>query len=97
MRTKKRTTDTSVLSSIHDGLVEHPELADRIHMILKLATEPELGGKIRTADEAEAILIEELRKLGNESLVGWAQGVDNQLGEDLKKGNADVQMREKKL
>lgn len=97
MRKKQRSTDPSVLSSIHERLAERPDLADRIHSILQLAGEPEFGGKIRTADEVEAILIEELRKLGNESLAGWARGADHQLGGELKERKADVRMREKKL
>ena len=43
------------------------------------------------------MLIEELRKLGNESLVDWAEGVDGRMGEELKEQDPTVNMREKKL
>lgn len=97
MRKKKTVTESSILSSIQAILSDRPELADRIHTILKLTDEPLSEGRIRSADEVESLLIEELRKLGNESLTGWAGGVDRQLGEDLKASEAKVQMREKKL
>tara|TARA_B110000014_G_scaffold171670_1_gene122144 strand:- start:183 stop:476 length:294 start_codon:yes stop_codon:yes gene_type:complete len=97
MPTKKPTTDRALLSSIHDGLINHPDLAERFDSILKIANEPSADGKIRSADEVESMLIEELRKLGNESLVGWAEGVDHRLGEELKAEDPTVKMREKKL
>jgi len=59
--------------------------------------EPGEGGRIRSADEVEALLVEELRKLVNESLVGWAEGVDRRVGEDLRKAEPGAKMREKKL
>ena len=41
------------------------------------------------------MLIEELRKLGNETVVGWAEEVDCQLGNELEKEDPSVKMREK--
>ncbi len=96
MHTKKTTTKQAVLDSIIEGLSEKPELAARIERIMKLADEPASGGRIRSADEVEAILVEEVRKLGNETLAGWAEGVDLRLGKELKEENPKVRMREKK-
>lgn len=96
MRKKKPVTNPDVLSSIQSTLSNRPELADRIYSILQITDEPLSGGKIRSADEVELMLIEELRKLGNESLVGWSGGVDQKLGEDLKAKEPKAQMREKK-
>ncbi len=97
MRKKKTVTEPAVLSSIQSILSGRPELAERIQSILKITDEPLGEGKIRSADEVESRLIEELRKLGNESLTGWAGGVDRKLGEDLRASEPKVQMREKKL
>ncbi|TVP77418.1 MAG: hypothetical protein EA353_10420 [Puniceicoccaceae bacterium] len=96
MPKKKAATNPSILTSIQTILSDRPELADRIHSILQITDEPLSGGKIRSADEVELMLIEELRKLGNESLAGWSGGVDRKLGKDLRAGNPEAQMREKK-
>jgi len=49
------------------------------------------------ANTTESLLIEEVRRLGNESLSHWAEKADRKLGKELKKAEPDVQMREKKL
>jgi len=97
MRIRKTSTKDSVLRSISEGLSDKPELAARIETIIKMVGEPGEGGRIRSADEVEALLVEELRKLVNESLVGWAEGVDRRVGEDLRKAEPGAKMREKKL
>lgn len=97
MRKKHSPTDESVLDQITQSLREHPELASRILSIMKLADEPMASGRIRSADEVETLLIEELRKLGNETLSNWGEGVNDTVGEALKTEEAQVRMREKKL
>ena len=77
-------------------LAEKPELTQRFLAIAKLAGEPGQTGRIRSADEVESLLIEEVRKLGNETLASWAQGVDSILGEQLKVREEGTRMREKK-
>jgi hypothetical protein len=96
MAKKELATNPDVLASIQSTLSNRPELADRIYSILQITDEPLSGGKIRSANEVESMLIEELRKLGNESLAGWTGGVDRKMGEDLKAQNPEAQMREKK-
>lgn len=97
MRIKKPTTSPRTLKTIIEVLSDKPELAERIEGIVKLADEPEGEGRVRSADEVEALLVEELRKLGNDTLVDWAGSVDRHLGVELKKEKAGVKMREKKL
>lgn len=97
MATKKQTTDDALLGSIHEILRDRPDLAERIHRILQITSEPTLGGKIRSADEIEGELIEEFRKLGIEGMANWAEGVDSQLGAKLKEEVPAAKMREKKL
>ena len=78
------------------SLADKPELTQRVLTIAKLADEPTQTGRIRSADEVESLLIEAVRKLGNQTLASWAQGVDRTLGEELKGQVARTQMREKK-
>lgn len=71
-------------------------MAERVLSILKLADEPLDSGRIRSADEVESLLVEELRKLGNDSLSAWAGGVNENVYSTLKTENPQVQLREKK-
>lgn len=79
------------------GLESHPKLMSRFLSILSLAEEPGVDGTIRSADEVEAILIDQVRKLGEESLESWAGKVDSILGEQSRQEDSSVQLREKKL
>jgi len=96
MANKNPNTHQALFHSISEKLESHPALAERFYSILQIADEPGRNGKFRKADEVEAMLIEEVRKLGNEVLMDWAEGVDTQLGEQLKDEDSTVQMREKK-
>ena len=51
-------------------LNEHPELRERFESILSLVGDE--AGTLKEADVAEARMIEEVRQLGQESLVAWA-------------------------
>lgn len=51
-------------------LNEHPELRSRVESIL-LVVEDERGN-LQEADAAELMLIEEMRRMGQESLQAWA-------------------------
>ena len=93
---KKPENEDKLLNSICRGLEGKPELAKRIDSIITLANEPTSTGRIRSADEVEDLLVQELRKLGNESMTGWAQGVDKRVGNELKQEEPTVKKREKK-
>jgi len=97
MPNEKHTTDQSVLNSIKKILAGRPHLASRIESILEIVDEPNRNGEIRSADEVESLLVEELRQLGNEGLVQWSEGADKKAGKAFKASDKSVQMREKKL
>ena len=78
------------------GLESHPKLMSRFLSILSLAEEPDINGRIRSADEIESILIEEVRQLGQESMESWAGKVDAVIGEQSKQEDPSVNLREKK-
>ena len=96
MDAEKTESTTNTIQQLAVGLADKPELAQRLLKIVKLANEPTESGKIRSADEVEALLVEEVRKLGNQTLSSWAQGVDLKLGKELKAQEGQTQMREKK-
>lgn len=77
-------------------LKNNPEMFDRIEAIFNLANEsPECP--IRTADEVEELLIEEVRKLGNETLHSWAVSAEEKASDSVKKTFKKVQQREKNV
>jgi hypothetical protein len=80
---------------MHD-LGECPELFKRFQSILALAKEPDKDGRIRSADEVESLLIEEIRKLGKETLEGWAKEVETKVSREQKSVSSGLQQREKK-
>ncbi len=78
-----------------EQLRENPQLFERFESILALAHEED-GANVRSADEVESVLIEQLRQLGNETLSHWASSAEQKVGEELKSNNPSVQQREKK-
>jgi len=77
-----------------DRLREHPELLERFQHILEISTSAD--GTIKKADEMEALLIEELRRLGNVTMESWASGVERALAEQLKHRDPSATVRKKK-
>jgi hypothetical protein len=75
-------------------LRNRPELLERFKHILEIAADSD--GPIKTADEVEALLIEEMRRLGNATMQGWGEQVERKLGEQFKQKNASAKVRKKK-
>jgi len=78
-----------------EQLRARPELMERFKHILGIAADSK--GPIKTADEVEALLIEEMRRLGNAAMQGWGEQVERRLGEELKQKDASAVVRKKKL
>jgi 5'-deoxynucleotidase YfbR-like HD superfamily hydrolase len=75
-------------------LRKRPQLMERFNHILEIANDTE--GPIKTADEVEALLIEEMRRLGNATMQGWGEQVEQRLGEQLKQKHGSAVVRKKK-
>ena len=75
-------------------LREHPELMERVHQILEIAANAE--GPVKRADEIEALLIEELRRMGNVTLQSWASRAERTLAEQLRRKDSSAVVRKKK-
>lgn len=67
--------------SLEERLRDYPELKERFEAILSIA-EAE-GTELQRADDAEQRVIEEVRKLGNEVMHGWARRREGQNGVKL--------------
>jgi septum formation inhibitor MinC len=75
-------------------LRQHPEMFARMQVILDLAAAAD--GPLKTADEVEELLIQELRELGSSTMSQWAAQAEVRVGEELKSQDASVRSRKKK-
>lgn len=95
---KDKTKGTVGLSQQETRLIEQlrrrPQMMERVQSILELASNAE--GHLKTADEVEALLIQEMRRLGNTTMNQWAAGAEERVGRELKQQDATVLSRKKK-
>jgi hypothetical protein len=75
-------------------LRQHPKLWARFQSILGLTGNAD--GPLKTADEVEELLIQELRALGSASMNEWATQAEERVGDELKGQDATVRSRKKK-
>lgn len=68
-----------------EKLRKRPDLQERIAAILEISDGEE--GDLRSADEVEMLLIEEIRKLGNASMEGWAKEAEARVGAQHREKN----------
>jgi len=87
-----------LLSQTEINLIEqlrkHPQMMERVQYILSIANDS--SGSLKSADEVEEQLIEELRKLGNSTMNSWAQEAHQRVAEELKAKDPTVRSRKKK-
>lgn len=65
-----------------DRLNRHPKLRERMEALLNVVENT--VGDCTKADDAEQRVIEELRKMGNEALHGWAEKAVDKAAEQLR-------------
>ena len=75
-------------------LRRHPQLWARFQNILELTGNA--AGPLKTADEMEALLLQELRALGNTSMNDFATQTEERVGAELKGRDTTVRSRKKK-
>ena len=95
---KKIKSDSKELTQEETRLIEqlrqHPEIMDRVQSILAIARNAE--GPLKTADEVEELVIQEMRRLGHVTLSQWAIGAEERVSTELKSLDASVRSRKKK-
>lgn len=75
-------------------LRKQPKMMDGVQRILEIANSSE--GPLKTADEIEELLLEEMRRLGNDTMTEWASAAEKRVGEELQKQDPSVLKRKKK-
>ena len=76
-----------------EQLREHPDLMERFQTILQLSSNA--AGPIKSADEVEALLIAEMRRLGNTTMESWAARAEERLGRQFKEEHPAARARKK--
>lgn len=76
------------------GLRQHPEIMARVQSILEIARSEE--GRLKTADEVEELLVEEIRRLGQATMSQWAVGAEERVSSELRSQDPTVLSRKKK-
>src|SRR3974390_1402560 len=77
-----------------EQLRKHPELFERVRSILEITASA--VGPLKKADEIEALLIEEMRRLGHTTMETWASRAEQTLADELKQKDASASVRKKK-
>jgi hypothetical protein len=77
-----------------EQLRERPELMERFQMILEISANAD--GPVKSADEIEGLLIQEMRQLGNTTMGSWAASAERRLAEQLKQRDSSARARKKK-
>ena len=75
-------------------LRQQPAMMARVQSIMDITRNAE--GPLKTADEVEGLLIQEMRQLGNTSMVEWATQAEERVSNELKGLDATVRSRKKK-
>jgi len=76
-----------------EKLRRNPKMIERIEPILDMADDP---NNSLDAHQAEELLIEEIRQLGNETLTSWAKRIEEQTASTQRSQHKKFQQREKK-
>lgn len=95
---KKQKSDTNALTQEEIRLIEqlrqHPQMMERVQSIMAITRNAE--GPLKTADEVEELLIQEMRQLGHVTLSQWAIRAEERVSTELKSQDPTVRSRKKK-
>lgn len=92
MASSKKEKNKSRAQSLVRRLESNEKLLERFESLLDLVDSDQL----MTVDEIEEVLIDEIRKLGGETLESWVGRREEEVFKRLKEENKQLQLREKK-
>lgn len=85
---------TAQEAKVLEGLRRNPEMMERVQSILELASNE--SGPLKTADEVEGMLVEEMRRLGHSTMSQWAVSAEERVSTELQDQHPPVLSRKKK-
>jgi hypothetical protein len=77
-----------------EQLRQQPEMMERLRSILELTRCG--AGPLKSADEVEELLIQELRRLGHTTLCQWATQAEARVSDELRGQDPTIRSRKKK-
>ena len=80
--------------SLEDRLQAHPHLKNRVEALLNIVEDT--AGNVDKADDAEQLVIDELRRLGNDVLHDWAHCKESQRAEETLEKESNKLIKGKK-
>lgn len=94
----KKKSDLKPLTDEEQQLIEQlreqPELLARFKSILEVTRNEDAA--LRSADEVEGLLIEEMRRLGHAGMSQWAVRAEERVGKEFKSQEPKALSRKKK-
>jgi len=93
-KNKRRGTLSAQELQLIERLREHPDLMERFQSILQISANAD--DPMKSADEVEGLLIEEMRRLGNATMGGWASSAEKRLADQLEQKDASARACKKK-
>lgn len=96
MKKQKRSGQELTAQETHlvEGLRKHPEIMERVRSILEIAGNED--GPLKTADQVEDLLVQEMRRLGHATMSSWAEQAQERVSAELKLQDPSVRSRKKK-
>lgn len=96
MKRKKTVAQAITAQELHliEQLRQHPEIKERLQSILAIVRNAE--GPLKTADEVEDLVIQELRRLGSATMHQWASQAEERVASELQQQDPTVLSRKKK-
>ena len=85
---------TAQEAKLLEGLRRNPQMMERVQSILEIARGE--NGPLKSADEVEAMLIEEMRRLGQSTMSQWAMTAEERVSTELRSEDPTVLSRKKK-
>jgi hypothetical protein len=85
---------TAQEAKLIEGLRRNPQMMERVQSILEIASNE--NGPLKSADEVEAMLIEEMRRLGHSTMSQWATTAEERVSTELQSQDPTVLSRKKK-
>jgi hypothetical protein len=77
-----------------EQLRAHPEMMERLQSVLDIIRNAD--GPLKSADEVEELLVQEMRHWGSTSMQQWALQAQERVSQELKAQDPTVRSRKKK-
>ena len=77
-----------------EQLRRHPQMMEQVQSIMEIARNE--NGPLKSADEVEGILVEQMRRLGHTTMSQWAVSAEERVSRELQDEHPSVLSRKKK-